>query len=225
MGISHNEGPTYDYLMEHPPNDRILPVLEKVVDQLKHPVLDSDKEKRSTKTYQKDIDDFFKEQTPDFWKYYNGKLPPELVKTCIIFKKNTNDTNFNIFELFINIMDIYDRILYHNRYGVTKPEQITGDIKRENHFASKLNEDDYAALNKTLFTFKDSKFNSFYPRLENNKITKINDELRDFQLISLAFILFIKGFMCQTGNCLEQGNHAYKAPKSRSKQSKKKGKS
>eukprot|EP01084_Bolivina_argentea_P118308 209942_1 len=51
--ILHNEGPTYDYLMEHPPNDRILPVLEKVVDQLKYPMLDSNKNKRSIKTYQK----------------------------------------------------------------------------------------------------------------------------------------------------------------------------
>eukprot|EP01084_Bolivina_argentea_P256934 432755_1 len=37
--IEHNEGPTYDYLMEHPPNDLILhgilPVLVKVVNELK----------------------------------------------------------------------------------------------------------------------------------------------------------------------------------------------
>eukprot|EP01084_Bolivina_argentea_P309335 535052_1 len=155
--IDKNEGPTYDYLMENPPFDRILPVLEKVVDQLKHPVLDSapPKEKRGTKDpYKENIIDLFETQTPDY------KPSKDVISTCVLFKKNTNDTNFNTFELFINFIDIYDRILYDKKRwkNVTTPADITGP------FVAKLTKEDHTALNASLV---DIHCNNLYPQLKS----------------------------------------------------------
>ena len=40
------------------------------------------------------------------------KITKEISIDSVIFKKNANDTNINIFELFMNIIDIYDCITY-----------------------------------------------------------------------------------------------------------------
>eukprot|EP01083_Nonionella_stella_P224891 800113_1 len=228
--IEHNEGPTYDYLMEHPPNDRILPVLEKVVDQLKYPQLDSTKEKRRKQIYTSDIQKFFKQQAPEYAKIITVNVP-SLIKTCVLFKTNTNDTNFNTFELFINMIDIYDRIIFNSGNKI-KPMHITGTERKslkniKGHFAALLDEKDYLALNTTMVDFKHAKKASFFPRLEfanGDKEMLINDNLEAFQMISLSFMLFIKSFMCETGNCLEKGNHIYKAPRQKGKNRKKQNK-
>eukprot|EP01084_Bolivina_argentea_P316210 548060_1 len=228
--IRHNEGPFYDYLMEHPPNDRILPVLQKVVDQIKIPQLDSNKQKKRKEIYKGDIERFFKQQTPQYANVITVNVPT-LIKTCVLFKTNTNDTNFNTFELFINMMDIYDRIIFNSGNKI-KPMHITGtewkSLKNiKGHFAALLDEKDYLALNTTMVDFKHAKKASFFPRLEfangNNKML-INDNLEAFQMISLSFMLFIKSFMCETGNCLEKGNHIYKAPRQKGKNRKKQNK-
>jgi len=116
--IKLNEGPTFDYLMENPPNDRILPVLEKVVDQLKHPMLfaDATKKKRDenfNEQFASDIKLFFEEQLSKYYEETNG-LSKDVLAACVLFKKNTNDLNFNKFELLINFIDIYDRLIAEN---------------------------------------------------------------------------------------------------------------
>eukprot|EP01084_Bolivina_argentea_P316211 548063_1 len=176
--IHYNEGIFYDYLMEHPPNDRILPVVEKIVNQLQHPILDS------TQICDKDVTEFFKNELPDFWKgdisYRNN-----LIETCILMDKNSN----NIFELFINIIDIYDRILFYKPkwkpFNITQSKSYNKN-EEKHHFASKLCEKGCILLNNTLNCLKDKNKNSFFPKLENinNNIIKINDSLRNYQLIS-----------------------------------------
>eukprot|EP01084_Bolivina_argentea_P316209 548058_1 len=232
--IHYNEGIFYDYLMEHPPNDLILhgilPVLVKVVNELKYPILDSNKEKRQKQIYT-NIKNFFEKQTPDFSKIISHNMP-SLIKTCVLFKANTtNNYDFNTFDLFVPLCDIYDRIIFNSGNKI-KPMHITGtewkSLKNiKGHFAALLDEKDYLALNTTMVDFKHAKKASFFPRLEfangNNKML-INDNLEAFQMISLSFMLFIKSFMCETGNCLEKGNHIYKAPRQKGKNRKKQNK-
>merc|ERR1712228_703016 len=240
--IKNNEGPTYDYLMEHPPNDRILTVLEKVVDQLRHPMLtqmDATKHGKTRYTqYRNDILRIFKTQCPDYYKQQAlDKKDNNFIKTCILFKSNTDDTNFDVFELMITIQDIVDRIFYDfDRFGIDSSHQILGNrenmddkkykewsdiLQKRNHFASKLNKNEYDALNHTLSDIKNASKHSFFPKLlQQNE--KIEDNVVDFQKISLSFVLFIKAFMSETGNCLEKGNHIWE--KSKLQHLKKRGK-
>merc|ERR1712228_1034665 len=104
--------------MEHPPNDRILVVLEKIVDQLRHPMLKNfdsiNYEKRKKyNQYKTDIGKYFKEQCPNYYKRQAlDKEDNNLIKTCILFESNTDEAFFEKFELMITIQDIVDRIFY-----------------------------------------------------------------------------------------------------------------
>eukprot|EP00484_Ammonia_sp_Unknown_P016446 CAMPEP_0197033182 /NCGR_PEP_ID=MMETSP1384-20130603/11658_1 /TAXON_ID=29189 /ORGANISM="Ammonia sp." /LENGTH=878 /DNA_ID=CAMNT_0042462957 /DNA_START=300 /DNA_END=2936 /DNA_ORIENTATION=+ len=244
--IRHNEGAVYDYLMENPPNDRILPVLEKVVDQLRYPVLESKKKRKARKDgYEKETELFFHKNMPDWYQQEMAAASDsvairpfretELFKTCVLFMKNTEEVNFNIFELFPVVVDIYDRILYKpERYGlpaeIKKPYQVTGiDNKREtkthlrsiHHFGAELEFDDWRFMNTALVRFKerDPQKRSFFAKLvsenelKEQEDQKIADSLGEFQNISLSFLMFVKAFMCETGNGLETGYHVYKVPK------------
>merc|ERR1712019_34764 len=66
----------------------------------------------------------------------------------------------------------------------------------------------------TLMAIKDGEKHSFFKRLVNPK-NEVDDNVGDFQMISMAFLLFVKAFTCYTGNCLENGNHILKRPKNK----------
>merc|ERR1712062_59590 len=99
-------------------------ILEKVVDQLAHPMLKNMTEVSSSRKdhYKKQIADFFKCQCPNY------TLTEVLLSTLSLFKRNTNETNFDTFELFVTIQDIVDRIFYDfDRFGIDSPHQIIGN--------------------------------------------------------------------------------------------------
>merc|ERR1712154_242193 len=110
-----------------------------------------------------------------------GKLPNYLVKTGVMFKKNTKEDSCNTFELFVNILDIYDRLIYHNNMLSIKQITETPNIyhqkkQRLKHFAFGLEDKDINDMNETFDYFKCSK-NSFFRKLETkiNAENKIND--------------------------------------------------
>ena len=218
--LTAHEGPTFDYLQEHPPNDRILPVLEKAADILAFPILKSKKEKHLREKYKQEIIHFFKTQCPDWFKsgsdkeiadYHKkpNKIPHKLEKTCIMFKQNTNNVNFNVFELFTIMLDIYDRILHspqrYTKLKMEKPSDVTAidnikdreaTLKKKHHFAASLSQEDWGAMNDALLNFKQGPL-SFFPRLQPAKLIKqkIKDNCFEYQKLSLSFLLFIKAFM------------------------------
>eukprot|EP01084_Bolivina_argentea_P270384 459746_1 len=206
QAVVSKQGPTADYLLEKAPNDGFLSILQKVVEQLKHPMLYTDKQQNNTNRYKKEVVKVFQEQTPDY------RCKKHLSKTCVLFKFNTNGNDFDAFELFVNVLDIYDRILYDNKYRIIQTHRITNTKhKIKHHFADKLTKDDCVCLNKSIATFKEEKC-SFFKRLKLNikRKDKIDGDIQSYQLISLSFLLFIKSFICKTGNGLEKKGHGCK---------------
>jgi len=226
--IANNQGALYDNMMENPPNDRLLPVLEKLVDQLAHPRLLKGVEGDKTKTSdaiegerEKQVVDFF-QQIPLFGAKLSEQQQKkgwakDLIKTCRLFQKNVDENNYDRYELMITVFDIFNRLSYDYDQALSKElmESFFVDhirLKKSNFERLRTS---FEALHDTeakpmekiyipLHSVRDVKVSSK---------EKINDDLSVFQAMSCSFLLFVKAFLCKSGNNLERHGHKRKAKK------------
>ena len=221
-------GQTVVCMNEHPPSERAKPILERIVFELKRPYLASNDTEISSSTknmkkYKPGIIQFYQKHLPI---YYDDFVDDTIINSSLLCKLNQNDSKLidMQFELFTILIDIWDRLNIINNdngnYDDIKKVISSSDKYGKSHYAKNLNKVDADNLCQAVMKIKsDNDGNGIFKSLNYIKDKEKINDFKQYQLITMGFIKFIKGFIYQTDDDLHRYNHV----PYRNKKKKKKG--